>query len=226
MRFVWLTFILFILGCKQSPKKEIVAEDDKDTTGLEIIIELPDSAFVSMNRYAEGFYYDMKYATADNFLDTVVYDCADCLLRKEVADALIQANEEFVRRGFRIKFFDCYRPVDVQKIMWDVFPNPGYVANPYTSGSIHNRGGAVDITLVDPEGNELDMGTPFDSFEPTAHHSYKQLPDTVLKNRQLLKSVMESYAFSAIRTEWWHYNHTNAREYSLSNFRTECETGQ
>ncbi len=184
--------------------------------------ELHDTTFIFLEEWSSRFAYEMKYATTDNFIKQKVYECDQCMIRKEVAIALIKASEEFEAIGYRIKFFDCYRPLDVQKIMWEVYPVEGYVANPYTSGSIHNRGGAVDITLVDENGKELDMGTNFDFFGIQAHHSYKDLPGKVLENRQVLKSVMEKHGFKSIKTEWWHYNFGKAKKYALSNFPTEC----
>ncbi|MEO1050973.1 MAG: M15 family metallopeptidase [Bacteroidota bacterium] len=185
---------------------------------------LNDTAFVSLNDYADGFLYDMKYASADNFLKQQVYSCSDCVIRKEVADALIACNKEFLEKhDLRIKLFDCYRPLSVQKQMWSIFPDGRYVANPYKSGSIHNRGGAVDITLVDLQSKELDMGTSFDHFGEEAHHAFQNLPQTVLANRKLLKGVMENHGFKAIRTEWWHYNYRGARSYPLSDFKTDCQ---
>ena len=183
---------------------------------------LHDSSFVFIKKWADGFAYDMKYATEDNFIKKKVYECDQCMIRKKVALALIKANEDFKKKGYRIKFFDCYRPLDVQKIMWEVYPVEGYVANPYTSGSIHNRGGAVDITLVDQNNKELDMGTGFDYFGEEAHHTFINLPEEVLYNRKLLKDVMASHGFHSIKTEWWHYNFGEAKAFTLSNFPTKC----
>lgn len=181
-----------------------------------------DTAFVSMNKYSKDFFFDMRYAGTNNFLKQKVYDCDECLVRREVAEHLIAANAHFKKKGFQIKFFDCYRPLDVQKLMWEIFPDGRYVANPYTNGSIHNKGGAVDITLVDLNGNELDMGTEFDFFGQASHHNFDNLSDTVLTNRKLLKSTMESFSFVSIRSEWWHYNFIDSKDYSLSNFKTNC----
>lgn len=244
LRFTYVIFILCLLAsCNQSEKTNEsgdiaidTAKHNKDTEeqkplvtevepieNLETYESLPDSGFVVMNHYSSDFVYDMKYATDDNFLKKTVYSCDHCLVRKEVAEALIKANNSLIKQGFRIKFYDCYRPVAVQKQMWEIYPNARYVANPYTTGSIHNRGGAVDITLVDLDGEELDMGTGFDYFGKEAHHAYPDLPDTVLSNRQLLKKTMESYGFNAITSEWWHYNFKSARKYSLSDFNVECD---
>ncbi len=178
--------------------------------------------FIKLKEMDESFVYDMRYATNNNFLKKKVYSCDDCVIRKEVAKSLIKANDEFKKQGYRIKFYDCYRPLDVQKIMWEVYPDARYVANPAT-GSIHNRGGAVDITLVDAKGIELDMGTDFDHFGKEAHHAYTQLDSAVLANRKLLKQGMELHGFSAIRTEWWHYNFGEAKKYPVSNFKVECD---
>lgn len=182
-----------------------------------------DSSFVFIKNWSDDFVEDMKYATKDNFIGKKVYDCDRCMVRKKVALALIKANHDFMSKGYRIKFFDCYRPLDVQKIMWNVYPVEGYVANPHTSGSIHNRGGAVDITLVDQNNRELNMGTAFDYFGREAHHDYDDLPGEVLKNRQLLKDTMKKHGFHPIKTEWWHYNFSGARSFALSNFPSECD---
>ena len=178
--------------------------------------------FIRLEDIDNTFVYDMRYATANNFIKKQVYECDKCIIRKEVAESLIKANNFFKSKGYRIKFFDCYRPLDVQRQMWEVFPNPKYVANP-AYGSIHNRGGAVDITLVDENGNELNMGTDFDHFGEEAHHAYQQLDAKVMENRRLLKSGMEAAGFVAIRTEWWHYNFGSAKKYEVSNFKVECE---
>ena len=178
--------------------------------------------FIKLASLDSTFRYDMRYATSNNFLKEPVYECADCVIRKEVALSLINANNYFKSMGYRIKFFDCYRPLDVQRKMWKVLPNPTYVANP-ESGSIHNRGGAVDITLVKLTGEELNMGTDFDHFGKEAHHAYENLSTEVLENRRLLKDGMSKNGFSPIRSEWWHYNFGTAKKYDVSNFQVECD---
>jgi D-alanyl-D-alanine dipeptidase len=197
-------------------KKEVKA-------GLSIDLEaLADTAFVNLKDYSKDFVYDLKYATKDNFMKAEVYPCAACYTRAVTAKALLKANAEFLKKGYRIKFYDCYRPNSVQWIMWELVPNPQYVANP-EKGSIHNKGGAVDITLVDKEGKELDMGTGFDFFGKEAHHDYTELPEEVLRNRRLLKNTMEKYGFWSIRTEWWHYNLNAASNYTVADFKWICE---
>ncbi len=186
------------------------------------LAQFKDSSFVVLKMIDTTFQYDMKYATTDNFLKEKVYDCDDCLVRYKTAKQLIKINDLFKTLGYKIKFFDCYRPLTIQKKMWKIYPDKRYVANP-EKGSNHNRGSAVDITLVDNFGKELNMGTEFDFFGRKAHHAYQNLPQEVLENRKLLKSIMEANGFWSITSEWWHYNLAKSYQYKVSDFKTECE---
>ena len=181
-----------------------------------------DSTFVNLKQYSQDFEYDMKYATEDNFLKAKVYDCAECFLRLKTVNALIDANKKFLEKGYKIKIFDCYRPLDIQKKMWKIVSNPKYVADP-AIGSIHNRGGAVDITLIDSLGKELDMGTPFDFFGIEASHNYPNVSDNVKQNRILLKTIMTSSGFNSFDSEWWHYNLKTALNDAVSNAKWDCK---
>lgn len=184
-------------------------------------VAVNDSTFVNLKEYSSEFIYDMKYATEDNFLKAKVYVCAECYLRLKTVKALIAANNDFQKLGYKIKIFDCYRPLSIQKRMWDIVPNPEYVANP-AKGSIHNRGGAVDITLVDKNGNELDFGTAFDHFGVEAGHNYKKLPKKIRNNRKMLKKIMVQNGFREYKSEWWHYDFTGALGNKVSNFNWVC----
>ena len=179
------------------------------------------SDFVLLKSLSSNFVFDMKYATPDNFLKQAVYECGDCYLRKSTAEALVKANAEFLKLGYRIKLFDCYRPLAVQKKMWKILPGTHYVANP-AKGSKHNRGAAVDLTLVDKDGNELDMGTPFDFFGKEAHHTCTTLPKKVLENRKLLKDILDKYNFKSIYSEWWHYEYRPEMQSKVEDFQWEC----
>ena len=180
-----------------------------------------DSTFVNLKDYSTDFNYDMRYATENNFLNSKVYDCAECYLRLKTVKALVKANETFLKMGYKIKIFDCYRPLSIQKKMWTLVSNPKYVANP-AKGSIHNRGGAVDISLVDFEDNEIDFGTDFDYFGKEASHSYKKLSRKIRNNRKFLKKIMEQNGFKALDSEWWHYDFSGALGDQVSNFKWEC----
>jgi len=184
--------------------------------------EIADTTFVNLKDYSKDFIYDMKYATEDNFLKAKVYDCAECLLRLKTVQALVAANKDFMKKGYKIKLYDCYRPLSIQKKMFEIVPNPVYVADP-KKGSIHNRGGAVDISIVDSNGKEVDMGTPFDFFGIKAGHNYTKLSNEVLSNRKFLKKVMIKNGFNSFDSEWWHYNLKTGLKDKVSNQKWNCE---
>ena len=191
------------------------------STLLSFVVWGQQSDFVRLKDLSPDFVYELKYATPDNFLKQAVYDCGECYLRKSTAEALVKANEAFKQLGYRIKLFDCYRPLSVQKKMWKILPGTHYVANP-AKGSKHNRGAAVDLTLVDAEGKELNMGTPFDFFGKEAHHTYTEHSKEVLENRKLLKETLDKYNFKSIYSEWWHYEYRPEMQSKVENFEWQC----
>lgn len=189
---------------------------------LSFVVWGQQSDFVRLKDLSSDFVYELKYATPDNFLKQAVYDCGECYLRKNTAEALVKANKAFIQLGYRIKLFDCYRPLSVQKKMWKILPGTHYVANP-AKGSKHNRGAAVDLTLVDAQGKELNMGTPFDFFGKEAHHTYTEHTKEVLENRKLLKETLNKYNFKSIYSEWWHYEYRPEMQSKVENFEWQCE---
>lgn len=212
--FALLCTFLCIVSCKS---QTIVSDIQKKNNPI-----INDTTFVNLKEYSQDFVYDMKYATPDNFLKAKVYDCAECFLRLKTVNALVEANKKFMEKGYKIKIFDCYRPLDIQKKMWKIISNPEYVANP-AKGSIHNRGGAVDITLVDSKGKELDMGTSFDFFGVEASHNYQNLSTAVKQNRILLKTTMVNSGFNSFDSEWWHYNLKSGLNDKVSNAKWDCK---
>ncbi|MEM9886382.1 MAG: M15 family metallopeptidase [Bacteroidota bacterium] len=163
---------------------------------------------------------DLKYASTDNFVETKMYDCARCFLRPEVAKAVLAIHKKLQADSLGLKMFDCYRPRPIQWKLWEKVPDPRYVADP-KKGSMHNRGGAVDLTIVDANGEELDMGTDFDFFGPEAYQAYAKHPKEVLDNRKLLRETMLDFGFNPIRTEWWHYSFAS-KSYELSDMLWNC----
>jgi zinc D-Ala-D-Ala dipeptidase len=163
---------------------------------------------------------DIKYATTDNFTKTKIYDCPACYLRPAVATALAKVHAELQQKGLGIKVFDCYRPRPYQQRLWDKVPDPNYVTPP-KKGSMHNRGMAIDLTIIDKKGNELDMGTPYDFFGEKAHHTFTGLTKIQQENRTLLLTSMEKHGFKHIRTEWWHYSFEGTL-YDFSDWLWEC----
>ncbi len=186
------------------------------------LFDFADSDFVAVHSIDNKFTLDIKYATTDNFTKEQLYDCPECLLRYEIAKALSKVNKQLLKRGIHIKLYDCYRPLPVQQKLWDIKPNINYVADPKT-GSTHNRGGTIDMTLVDENNRELDMGTPYDFFGREAYPEYKNLPDTVLNNRALLHTTMKEAGFIPVITEWWHFAYRGVNSYPLESFTWECE---
>lgn len=234
LQIILLLFYL-VLSCKENKSTEkskevpVLSEDQVEIETKKELIktfrltrDLADSTFVRLADFSDGFAYDMRYATANNFLKEQVYECGECYTRVKTVKALLAANKEFKEHGVKIKFYDCYRPNSVQYKMWKIVPNPQYVANP-VKGSIHNKGGAVDITLVTVGGEELDMGTDFDFFGKRAYHDNFDLPQNILDNRKLLKETMEKHGFWSTRTEWWHYNLQGAHKDPIANFTWKCE---
>lgn len=209
--------LLTLVSCKST-----YLDAKKSTVLLDINKETDDNAFVNLKNYSNDFVFDMKYATSDNFLKEKVYPCGECFLRVKTVKSLLEANKAFLAKGFKIKLYDCYRPIAIQKKMWQIVPNPTYVANP-KKGSIHNKGGAVDITLVDSLGIELNMGTHFDFFGEEASHNYGKLSEEILANRKFLKEIMLQHNFKSFDSEWWHYNLNNSSADKVSNQKWRCE---
>jgi D-alanyl-D-alanine dipeptidase len=176
--------------------------------------------FIDLTKRIPNLLLDIRYATPNNFTGTKIYDCPRCLLRPEAAEAIAQAQQQLANKGYQFKMFDCYRPKAYQQRLWDKVPNPDYVTPP-NKGSMHSRGAAVDLTLTDLLGNELDMGTPYDFFGVEAHTDFLKLPEQVLKNRKLLKETMESVGFSGIRTEWWHFSY-QGKPFPLDDYLWPC----
>ncbi len=177
-----------------------------------LMVDLPDWVMVRVADFKADFVIDLPYASNNNFTRKKLYDCNECYLRYATVKDLLKAQRSFNKLGFRLKMLDCYRPYHIQRKLFEAFPVPGYVASPI-GGSVHNKGSAVDLTLVDANGEELNMGTKFDDLSRKSNHSYKRFPDTVLNNRRLLLRVMKANNFNPIRTEWWHYNHGYAKRY-------------
>ena len=161
---------------------------------------------VELKTIVPNIQYDLRYATVNNFMHQQVYkEGSHTFLRLIVARALGRVQQELNEKDLSLKIWDAYRPYSVTEKMWDLIKDERYVADP-KKGSGHNRGIAVDLTIIDrTTGKELDMGTGFDNFTDTAHQTFKNLPLEILNNRGLLKTVMEKNGFVAMETEWWHF---------------------
>lgn len=181
-----------------------------------------DSSFAmfELRTIAPNIRYDLRYATANNFVGVRMYpaSCSVTFLRAPAANALKKVQESLEKEGLGLKIFDAYRPYSVTCQFWDLVRDERYVAHP-AKGSGHNRGLAIDLTIVEFEtGNELEMGTGFDHFSDTAHHGFKGLSEQMRLNRMKLKSIMEQSGFMAFETEWWHYSWPNNKDYPVMDF--------
>jgi D-alanyl-D-alanine dipeptidase len=157
---------------------------------------------------------DIKYATEDNFTKRRLYDSNACFLRKSTAVKLDAVQRELEKMDLGLKVWDCYRPLAVQRSLWAILSDERYVANP-GKGSRHNRACSVDVTLVDSQGNELQMPTGFDDFSPPAHRHYQNLPAQTIRNRTLLEGLMKKAGFVPLPREWWHYDDEKWMEFDM-----------
>lgn len=160
---------------------------------------------------------DVRYATANNFLGRPVYAEARALLQREAAEALLRAHRALREKGYGLLLFDAYRPWSVTKLFWDLTPKAkrAFVANPRT-GSKHNRGTAVDLTLYDlATGREVEMPSAYDDFSERAHPGYAGGAAEARERRDLLRAAMEGEGFTVEPNEWWHFNWKDWRSYPI-----------
>lgn len=169
---------------------------------------------VELIKLDDSFVIDIKYATTDNFTKKKIYTMPMCLIHKKTAQKLINANNDLKTLGYRIKVFDAYRPYSTQQVLWDAAADKSFVANP-KKGSIHNRGAAVDVTLVDKDEKEIGMPSAYDEFSERAYLKYTACDQQLIKNRELLGKYMVKHGFKRISNEWWHFEDINAKEYPI-----------
>ncbi len=177
----------------------------------------PAKKMLELKQIIPGIAYDLRYAGTNNFIGRRMYPLwtNHTYMRAPAAEAMAKVQQELNHRNLGLKIYDAYRPYSVTVTFWELIKDERYVANP-SKGSGHNRGLAVDLTIIDlSTSHELDMGTGFDSFSDSAHHSFANLPEIVLQNRKLFKEIMLKYGFQLFETEWWHYSWPNDKEYEV-----------
>lgn len=212
--------MILLVSCSES-KKEPAWHEVYTKQGLEVV--KADSANLKVH---------LRYSTADNFLGKDVYgNLEEAYLQPEALSKLYKASELLSKSHPELKLliWDAARPRRIQQVLWDKADIPlpersQYVANP-ESGSIHNYGCAIDLTLADSSGNPLDMGTDYDDFSETAHIDNEEklvskgaLTDLQVQNRAILRSVMTKAGFIPIRSEWWHFD-AFSREETKARFK-------
>lgn len=158
---------------------------------------------------------DLRYATSDNFTGKPVYKNARCFLHEEAYKKLLTAIEYANKLGYRFKIFDAFRPAEAQYKLWEHTPDENFLSHP-EKGSPHSRGVAIDLTLIDKNNKELEMGTGFDAFTPLSFHTeVKNISEEALRNRAVLLGIMSASGWDFYKNEWWHYQLFNSREYPV-----------
>ncbi len=181
----------------------------------------PEKELVDLESFIPGIVLDIRYATANNFTGEVIYNSPKAYARKPVATALKKAQEEFNKQGISIKVFDAYRPYAATVKFYEVYRDTTYVASPY-KGSRHNRGCAIDMTLIDLKtGAELEMPTEYDSFQKAAWPSTPVKDPIIKKNRDLIIRVMEKHGFKVNSSEWWHFDFVGWQKFEVMDIAFE-----
>lgn len=175
--------------------------------------EVEDEAFVAVTDYIPDILVELKYATRDNFTGQVIYEFEDVYLRYGTVRKLMAVQAELKEMGYGLKVWDGFRPAAAQFKLWEICPDPTYVANPEKGYSNHSRGFAVDLTIVDTAGKEIEMPTAFDDFSALADRDYSDCTETAAANARMLQDIMEKHGFSGYFGEWWHFNDT--RKYAV-----------
>lgn len=162
---------------------------------------------------------DLRYASDNNFLHRAIYKehgLSTCLVHMHLAKKLETIKKDLEDQHLQLVLLDCFRPLAVQKAMWDIMPDRRYVANP-KNGSNHNRAAAIDVALADENGKILLFPTAFDDFTSKAAAHYKCPKADILacKNRDLLFGLMKKAGLKGINSEWWHFELQNARQYPI-----------
>lgn len=182
----------------------------EEATTSDVVPDVND--FVRVKDYIPDIEVELKYATSDNFTGQVIYDFTEAYLRYGTVLKLYDVQQELKELGYRIKIWDAYRPFSAQERLWEVYPDPVYVANPSKGPGGHNLGGTMDITLVTLTGEEVLMPTGFDDFSTRADRNYSEIENPAAANAQLLQDIMTKHGFKGYYGEWWDY--TDSTTYS------------
>ena len=222
--------VIIAAGMTACRKKKNVTTDDvsgkemaniqetaaQEVTAQEIITqeittekEPEDDEYVLVNKYIPDIYVELMYATDNNFTGVRIYDFTDAYLRYGTVKKLANVQKELKEQGYSLKIWDAYRPFEAQQKLWEVYPDPNYVANPANGMKKHNLGGTVDITMVAADGSVISMPTEFDDFSLKADRDYSDIEDEeAVKNVMILQNAMENNGFTGYQGEWWDYSDT------------------
>ncbi|HRR77494.1 MAG TPA: M15 family metallopeptidase [Ruminococcus sp.] len=165
-----------------------------------------DIELVNMKDYIPGLYVDLRYAGTNNFTKKKIYDSDEAVLCYATIKKLIKVQEELNAKGFSLLIWDAYRPFSAQEKLWEVCPDPIFVADPALGIASHNCGNTVDIGLVSVDGKPVDLPTDFDNFTELANRDNTDIPEKAAENAKLLEDIMVANGFEPYWNEWWHYS--------------------
>ena len=169
---------------------------------------------IELSQFDAGLIVEAVYAAPHTFLGVAVYPENRLFLMKPAADRLIRVQKNLRGKELVLKIWDAYRPLALQKKMWELVRDDRYIANPQT-GSRHNRGCAVDCTLADLHGRELEMPTAYLHFSERAHRDFMDIPKKAIQNRQILEDAMKAEGFIPLHEEWWHFDAPEWERYPI-----------
>ncbi len=169
---------------------------------------------IKVNKKNIDVQIDLRYSTTNNFTKERVYFSEECYIHKVAYEHLHIAVEIAKKQNLTLKIFDAYRPPSVQRKLWECLPDPNFIAPP-DKGSPHSRGVAIDLTLIDSDNEELDMGTEFDEFSRLSYHGCMDISKKSYQNRLILLGIMTDAGWDFYRNEWWHYQLFNSKKFPL-----------
>lgn len=168
-------------------------------------VQVSDDQMVDVLDWIPSVYVELMYATSDNFTGESIYDFSSAYLRYGTVKKLINVQKKLNQQGYSLKICDAFRPVSAQFILWEIVPDPKYVADPYHGYSTHSRGNTVDLTLVTITGDPVEMPSEVDTFSPLADRDYSDVSDNAANNAMILQNAMIEAGFKTNSKEWWHY---------------------
>lgn len=210
-----ILWLLVLLGVSAQAQNKYGLKASSWNDYKQSLTDHPQNELVNLQKFIPGIAIDIRYATTNNFTHSKIYNLARAYARKPVAQALKKAQEEFRQLGVGIVVFDAYRPYKATVKFYEEYHDTTYVASPY-KGSRHNRGCAIDMSLVDLKtGKELKMPTEYDSFSKDAWPTTPVNDPVAKKNRDLIIRVMERNGFKVNASEWWHFDFVGWQKYEV-----------
>lgn len=218
--------LLFAASCSESNGN---SGNPANPYGLDIVNTMDrynqqiaqDPAFelVDLEKVISNIDLDIRYATTNNFTKQIIYTEPKAFVRKPVAAALVKVQDSLAHHNLGLRIYDAYRPYAASLKFYEVYPDTNFVANP-KYGSRHNRGCAVDVTLIDlTTGKEIAMPSDFDDFSAKAHPDYKELTQEAAQNRTMLFNIMSHFGLTHYPTEWWHFDYQGWEKFPLMDIK-------